>query len=356
MAPCTARTVLTTIAILTIWSTAARQVAAQTTQPAGATPEARFRAGDTAIRQAINAGDYTGALGRILELRQTLAGYREELGADRYAMYRASLDVLARFAEARRLDQSAARRAAARREVIARQRVASGSSGVAPPSVRGTTRADGIPTAGRSGGGLIASAARHHATSGSEMPVVEYPDADAWRVIANRRAVGDAVLDEDRGYRKLAAVRDSVELAEDDDLAQAVNELRRTSGISIDVNWNELARVGVDRTTPCGGMRLQNVRLATVLQLLLDNVGSAAGVELGYTVMDGVVRISTAEDLNRHTLVRVYDVSDLLLQVRSFRAPADIFSDTGSTGGMTGGAGTFGGQTGAPINFNNSNQ
>jgi hypothetical protein len=95
--------------------------------------------------------------------------------------------------------------------------------------------------------------------------------------------------------------------------------LRNQGKLSIDVNWNALSLVGIDRTSPLA-LNLRNVKLETALGLALDNVGAVSGVQLGSDVVDGIIRVSTVEELSRKTFSRVYDVTDLLVQIRSFKA------------------------------------
>lgn len=101
-------------------------------------------------------------------------------------------------------------------------------------------------------------------------------------------------------------------MPEDVIFEEAVEALKAAGDIPVSVNWNVLNVVGIDRETPILGLTFENVKLGTALELLLDNVGGATGVELDYEVIDGMVHISTQEDLNRRTEVRVYDCRDLI--------------------------------------------
>jgi len=56
---------------------------------------------------------------------------------------------------------------------------------------------------------------------------------------------------------------------------------------------------------------LHDVTLETVLDLLLNNVGGADN-RIDYAVADGVIRISTREDLDRKTITRIYDCRELI--------------------------------------------
>jgi hypothetical protein len=106
-------------------------------------------------------------------------------------------------------------------------------------------------------------------------------------------------------------------------LEDVINFLRQKGQFSIDVNWNALAAVNIDKTTDIGGLSLQKVKLETALQILLDNVGGTE-TRLGYDVVDGVVRVSVPGDLDRRTVVRVYDVRALLNEPFSAQEQAVI--------------------------------
>lgn len=110
---------------------------------------------------------------------------------------------------------------------------------------------------------------------------------------------------------KLAMIVPEVEFPEGSTLEQVIDFLREQSKLSIDVNWNALSLVGVDRTATLS-LNLHNVKIDTALSRALANVGGASGVQLGYELSDGIVSISSTEDLNRNTFTHVYDCKDLL--------------------------------------------
>jgi len=101
-----------------------------------------------------------------------------------------------------------------------------------------------------------------------------------------------------------------------------------------------LAILGIDRTSDTLGITLQNARYETIIRFLLDNI-ALPEVPLDYEVVDGIVRISTREDLDQNRITRVYDVSDLLIRIPSFRSEEDDMM-----GGMMGGMGDMGGMGG----------
>jgi hypothetical protein len=106
----------------------------------------------------------------------------------------------------------------------------------------------------------------------------------------------------------------AVEFAEGTGFAEIIDWLRIQTKLSIDVNWPALALANIERTTDTGGLALRDVKAETMLEILLGKVGAASGgiAKLGWQVVDGVVRISTIDDLNTRTIVRIYDCQDLI--------------------------------------------
>jgi len=127
-----------------------------------------------------------------------------------------------------------------------------------------------------------------------------------------------------------------------------IDFLRDATACNIYVNWGALQAVGIDKNTPVN-VRLVNVTFEKALKTILKDVG---GVNpLGFIVDDGVITISTQDDLSRQTLTRVYDIRDLIVRVPNFSGPELSLSSMGNndsnngTGGG-GGGGLFGGNNG----------
>lgn len=126
-----------------------------------------------------------------------------------------------------------------------------------------------------------------------------------------------------------------------------VDFLRDVSGANIFVNWKTLEAANIDRTAPVT-LKLRNVKFAKALNLILENVSGGA-TKLGYTIDDGVITISTADDLANNKLTRVYDIRDLIINIPDF-TNAPIFDLTSlSNSSSQGGAGGVGGGVGGGI-------
>ena len=153
--------------------------------------------------------------------------------------------------------------------------------------------------------------------------VLKYP-AD-WPDISHSR--DRTVSEEKLNDPKNAAVRAKLDLVLPEinfdavPFSDAVDHLRDISGANLFINWRALKNAGVDKTAPVT-VRIHNIRFAKALAVVLDSL-SGGTVPLGYTVDDGVITVSTGEDLDRNTITRVYDVRDLIVPIPNYDdAPA----------------------------------
>jgi len=94
-------------------------------------------------------------------------------------------------------------------------------------------------------------------------------------------------------------------------LSDALEFLRDVSGANIAIQWKALEAAGVDRAAPVT-MRARNPKFSTALKAILSDAGGDA-VKLGFEIEDGVIVITTAEELSKNTTVEVYDIRDLVM-------------------------------------------
>ena len=99
--------------------------------------------------------------------------------------------------------------------------------------------------------------------------------------------------------------------------SDVVNLLRRETGANIVVNWNALANAGVQKQTPIS-LQLSNVPFKKILSLVLQQAAGSGGTPLGYSIDQGVITISTRDQLAQQTEIKLYDISDLLVQAPNF--------------------------------------
>jgi len=107
---------------------------------------------------------------------------------------------------------------------------------------------------------------------------------------------------------KLKEIQSKIDF-EDASLDNSLAYFRDTTGLNLVVNWSALGAAGIDKGAKVR-LTLSNVSREQVLKEILTV--SCGVVPVGYILRDGVVRISTREDLCDTTIIRVYDVADLV--------------------------------------------
>jgi uncharacterized membrane protein YgcG len=116
--------------------------------------------------------------------------------------------------------------------------------------------------------------------------------------------------------------------------------------LNISVRWQMLADAGVERDTPIS-VQARNLRLSQVLWLIMNAAGGTE-VKLAYRASGSLLVLSTDDDLGREMVIRIYDVSDLLVRIpRATRQSAfDVTQGMGQNGGGGAGGGGGGGSSG----------
>jgi general secretion pathway protein D len=152
------------------------------------------------------------------------------------------------------------------------------------------------------------------------------------------------------------AVRDRLDAnigelkADQKGLEQVIDYLRTATNTNIFVNWTALGTASITKDTPVS-VSLKDVPFRKALNTVLSEAGGGTG-NLGYTIDDGVITISTKDDLNsaKYQLVKVFDIRDMLVQPdQNINPPTfnlqSITSQGTTTGGSAGGGGGTGGAT-----------
>ncbi|MEZ6192934.1 MAG: hypothetical protein R3C45_16805 [Phycisphaerales bacterium] len=188
--------------------------------------------------------------------------------------------------------------------------------------------------------------------------ILTYP-ADWPQITFTRLSSQDVSGGESEADRAVAArLKEPVPISfEANRLANVIDYLRNTTDVNFFVNWPVLEAAGVDQDTLIT-LTLNNVPAAQALRLVQQQIGSEFD-PIGFSIIEGVVNISTVRDLSRTTDTRVYDIRDLLVQVPNFtNAPSfdltQALSNTNSGGGGGGGGGGRGGGSGSGL-FGDSN-
>ena len=168
--------------------------------------------------------------------------------------------------------------------------------------------------------------------------VIEYPDADRWRRLSERRIerYGKAVdlLDRDPKTKSILAKLNepvSMNFKNETPLEDVLNYIKNAtqgpndSGIPIYVDPVGLQEAEKTMTSPVT-LDLEGVPLKTTLRLLLKQLG------LTFTVKDGMLTITSESSEDQPTEIRVYPVADLSI------IPFSLMGGGGG-GGMGGGMG-----------------
>ncbi len=164
-----------------------------------------------------------------------------------------------------------------------------------------------------------------------------------WR---RRQGLGQGTTESDVNRRVQQALNQVISKVEFDRnrLGNVIDFLRVTTNLNFFVNWPVLQQAGVDQDKPIS-LQLTNVPAEQALKLVLKQATSDNQNPVTYSIVDGIVTISTQADLTRTTETRVYDIRDLLVNVPNFtNAPEfDLSTALSSSGNV--GQGGGGGNT-----------
>ena len=143
---------------------------------------------------------------------------------------------------------------------------------------------------------------------------------------------------------------------QDAPLDQVMNWLSGLTPMNVVVRWQVLEDAGIERDKPIT-MQVHELRLSQVLWMILDEAGGT-DITLAYRASGNLLIISTAEDLGKEMVVKVYDVSDLLVKAQDFYgAPhMDLSNTQNNQGGQGGGGSIFSNSGGGGSNVDDQQQ
>ncbi len=121
------------------------------------------------------------------------------------------------------------------------------------------------------------------------------------------------------------------------EFGEVIELFREMTGLNIVVNWNALEAYAIEKEVEIS-LDLTDVPFDKALDLILSKAGQGE-VPLGYVIDEGIINISTKEDLSRNTITRVYNVQDLIISVPTFRGRNIDIGQIGQQGGQQGGLG-----------------
>ncbi|MBX3365589.1 MAG: hypothetical protein KF866_12600 [Phycisphaeraceae bacterium] len=102
-------------------------------------------------------------------------------------------------------------------------------------------------------------------------------------------------------------------------LEQALGYIAETQSVNMDVDWDSLALIDITRDRPID-LTLRNITLANLLERILEKVSeSGFGTDKAtWTVRDGVLFIASDEKIRKHTILDIYDIRDLVVEIPDY--------------------------------------
>ena len=113
-------------------------------------------------------------------------------------------------------------------------------------------------------------------------------------------------------------------------LQNALDAIRDQAHLNLIVEWDELDKNGVKPSMPVR-LRLWDITAETALAVVLR---LAAKDKASFHELDGIVTVSTPERLNSVSILRIYDVTDVIQRLRA-RAPDHQVSWEEAVDGLT---------------------
>ena len=147
--------------------------------------------------------------------------------------------------------------------------------------------------------------------------VVNYPEN--WPAISQSREAQAEFVDTVENRRVLAQLQESrVPMTiQDNPLESALAFIAQQAQVDIDVDWETLERLGIDRNTPVT-LRLSSMNAVTALDRLLAKASPDDFNAADWAILDGLLTVSSADALLDKTAVGIYDINDLLHEIPDY--------------------------------------
>ena len=172
--------------------------------------------------------------------------------------------------------------------------------------------------------------------------IVDYPTD--WPALSAMRAGVESMHETAADRRVLAALENTTLPAQfnDNTLEQALTYFAQLTTLDMDIDWQSLEEIGIDRETTVS-LSLKQATAQTVLDRLLDKVSTDPVNQADWAVVDGMLQIASDEKIRRNTVLEIYDIRDLVFEVPDYdEAPnIDLQSVLQSSQGGGGGQSPF---------------
>ena len=186
--------------------------------------------------------------------------------------------------------------------------------------------------------------------------LLEYPED--WPALSEMRLMNRAsgYVESAANRQAMAAMQKAVSVNfNSNGLDQVFSYMKQVSDVEFLPDWKSLEAIGIspeDTVT----LTLDNVPAEVALKRVIDQLGDESE-RPDYAIEDGVIVVSSPDQLRKKTLTIVYDIRDLLFEVPYFDNAPDFNLGSalqqgqsggqgGGGGGMGGGGGGFGGGDG----------
>ncbi len=149
--------------------------------------------------------------------------------------------------------------------------------------------------------------------------LIEYPND--WPELSFRRGEPTA-FSESAADRRVHAELDTKRIPAsftDNTLEDVMEFFAQITNLSLDIDWDSLEDIGVDRDTLVTLNLPEPMPAGVVLDRLLAKVSPDTFSRANWAVNDGILVVASDEALRQNTFVVIYDVRDLLFQIPSFR-------------------------------------
>ncbi len=167
---------------------------------------------------------------------------------------------------------------------------------------------------------------------------IDYPSD--WPAISHRRgepltyvqsAADKAVLAEMENKKLPASFADNT-------LEDVLDFVRTVANINMDVNWESLQDIGIERDTLVT-LNLQPLPAKIVLDRVLEKVSPDSFSRANWAVNDGILVVASEEALRKNTFIEIYDIRDLLFQIPNYRDVPQLNLNSVIRQGQGGGGG-----------------
>lgn len=147
--------------------------------------------------------------------------------------------------------------------------------------------------------------------------IMVYPED--WPSLSIRRTTDAGFVDNEPNRRVAAAFEQVLPVVEfqGQTFAQVLDYLRNVTQSNIHPDWKSLDFIGVSPNDRVNLAALRNVTAQTVLTRVLDQLGDDIQ-RPRYAVRDGMLVISSEDQLRKHVVTLTYDIRDLLFEVPYF--------------------------------------